>query len=143
MAYVKQRLKTDCGIACLAMLCNVSYEHAKELIDWRHGKYRGTTTKQLREAAWKIGYNVRGTKTDRLKVVRDPRAWKNIPTPAMTSDWWYLVPDNSLVKVRQPERGSGWHWVVWRKQKIYDPARGVFHPSKYGRKPSSYLEFLK
>ncbi len=142
MSYIKQRLKTDCGVACLAMLCELDYEQAAGMIDWKYGKYKGTTTKQLREAAQLVGYNVRGTKTDRLKVVRKPIEWYDMPIPN-TADWWYTLPDNSLVKIRQPERGSGWHWVVWKKNKIYDPARGVFHPSKYGYKPNSYLEFLK
>lgn len=143
MAFVKQRLKSDCGVACLAMLCDVTYEQAAKVIDYKYGKYKGTSTKQLREAAWRLGVPTRGTKKQRLKVVRAPTWWDKYIPPSL-SDWWYLIPDNSLVKIKRYNvTGGRWHWVVWRKEKVYDPARGVFHPSKYGWKPSSYLEFVK
>ena len=144
MSFVKQRLKSDCGIACLAMLCDVTYDKAAGVILWEWGKYKGTTTKQLRVAALSFGYPVDSTPQLRLKVVREPKGWRDANTPApSTSDWWYLIPPNSLVKIKRDNASSGdWHWVVWKKNKIYDPARGVFHPSRYNHKPSSYMQFL-
>lgn len=142
MAFVKQRNKRDCGVAALAMLCDVTYEEANRAIPWRReGILSGTTTTQLREGGIKLGYETKSTPQNRLKVVRKPKSWAGWKD----ANLWAVIPDNSLVKIQHP-RGSnwGWHWVVWRKGKIYDPARGVFAPKKYGEKsPSSYMEFKK
>lgn len=144
MAFIWQRGEKDCGVAALAMLCNVTYEEADKTIPWRReGNLAGTTTKMLRDGGAKLGYSTESTPQDRLKVVKAPKSWASRP-PSIVADFWHLIPDNSLVKIPHP-RGSGWgwHWVVWRKHSVYDPARGVFHPSKYGTKPSSYMEFIK
>ncbi len=134
----------DCGVAALAMLCDVTYEEAMKVIPWRReGSLRGTYTKQLREGAFRLGYYTRSTPQDRLKPIMYPKFWARLPPPTL-SDIWYLMPDNSLVKIPHPEGTQhGSHWVVWHKEKIYDPARGVFHPAKYNGKPSSYMEFMK
>ncbi len=145
MAYVKQLGKNDCGVACLAMLCDVDYILALQAIPFRkRGLMGGTTTTQIREGASTLGYTTKSTPQNRLKVVRrDKKEWKWMPD-AMTSDYWYSIPNNSLVKIKHDQcTGGKFHWVVWRKQKIYDPARGVFHPSRYGYKPISYMEFVK
>jgi hypothetical protein len=109
------------------MLCDVSYEEAKAAIV-RHPKARGwgTSTKQVKAAGKRLGYEGEGTKTGRL-------------VPLRTKDWT-AIPDNSLVKIRMVDRLER-HWVVWRKGSIYDPARGVFKPRVYDKKPSSYLWF--
>ena len=140
MAFVKQRLRSDCGIAAIAMLCDVTYEEAKAAIKWRKRSSYYTYTKQIRSAAIKLGYYTISTPEHRLKVVQEPASWVDMPTPGW-SDFWYLIPENSLVKIKND--GGRWHWVVWRKNKIYDPARGVFHPSKHGARPRSYMQFIK
>ena len=144
MAYVKQLGKNDCGVACLAMLCDVEYSIALRAIPFRkRGLMGGTTTAQIREGASTLGYTTKSTPQNRLKVVYAPKDWGGL-AGSLTSDWWYLIPDNSLVKIKFDQcTGGNFHWVVWRKQKIYDPARGVFHPSRYGYKPISYMEFVK
>ncbi len=144
MAFIRQRNRKDCGVATLAMLCGVTYEEAYRIIPWRkHGILFGTDTKMLRAGAERLGYRTESTPQDRLRVVRPPKDWGGL-AGALISDFWYLIPDNSLVKVPHPKgRNYGWHWVAWRKEHIYDPARGVFHPSKYGTKPASYMEFIK
>ena len=102
----------------------------------------------LRETVGKIKNNchTKSTPQNRLKAVRLKDwdiEWGKLPPPG-TSDYWYSIPDNSLVKIKFDQATSGrFHWVVWRKQKIYDPACGVFHPSRYGYKPISYMEFVK
>ncbi len=130
MAFVRQRAKTDCGVAALAMLCDVSYEEVYRVIPWRkHGIMYGTDTKMLRTAAERLGYEGRGTLKQQLKRMGASIDWRDIP-------------DNSLVKVPHPTL-SMWHWVAWRRGKIYDPARGVFSPEKIGLRPSAYMEFTK
>ena len=127
MAYVIQKGKTDCGVACLAMLCDVEYEDAMRAIPWkRAGLLDGTTTKQIREGAEKIGMY---TTYDRLRPLRE-KTWEDIP-------------DNSLVKIINPNDERRWHWVVWRKNKIYDPAVGVFKPKKFYAEPVSFMQFLR
>ncbi len=145
MAFVRQTHKSDCGIAALAMLCDVTYEDAKEAITWGE-KHSGfdTYTKQLRVAAILLGYRTKSTPKNHLKVVHAPKIWAPIRCAPNTSDWWYLIPANSLVKIKRDDGDPrGHHWVVWRKNKIYDPARGVFHPSKHGAKPLSYMQFIE
>ena len=135
MAFIRQRTKTDCGVAALAMLCNVPYEEANRAIPWRReGCLQGTTTRQLREGAEKLGYKTESTPKNRLKPLIGPKWIKT----------WTAIPDNSLVKVPHPKGSShGWHWVVWRKGQIYDPARGVFRNLSGTSTPSSYMQFLK
>ena len=141
MAFIRQKGKSDCGIATLAMLCDTTYNNAERVIPWRReGLLRGTDTKQLREGGHKLGYETKSTPQNRLRVLKAPRGWEGLPPPLVT-DLWYLIPDNSLVKVKARE--GLWHWVVWRKEKVYDPARGVFHPAKYGKKPTAYMQFIK
>lgn len=139
MPYVRQRHKTDCGIAALAMLCGVTYEEADQAIPWRRdGHKHGTTTAMLRQGALKLGYATRSTPKNRLKPIYAP---KDIPSWEL-SILWLSIPGNSLVKIPHPKgSGYGWHWVVWRNKKVYDPARGVFR--KFDTMPSSYMEFIK
>jgi len=131
MAFVRQRGKKDCGVAALAMLCDVTYEEAEKAIPWRrHGCAFGTDTKMLREGAIKLGYSTESTPQNRLKRISLPL--------------WFRIPYNSLVKIPIDGMQNAWHWVVWRNDRIYDPARGVFRPRNYGNHyPTSYMQFIK
>ncbi len=136
MAFVKQRNKRDCGVAALAMLCKVTYEEAEKAIPWRKkGCLEGTTTKMLREGAAKFGYQTHSTSQNRLKPIQI----KYGLTDRKVMDVWDDIPHNSLVKITNPNSDSGFHWVVWRNHKVYDPARGVFRI--YNKLPSSYMIF--
>jgi hypothetical protein len=89
----------------------------------------GTDTKMLRVAAERLGFEGRGTPKQQLK--------------RLGGDSWRDIPDSSLVKVPHPNpKISLWHWVAWRKGKVYDPARGVFSPEKVGLRPSAYMHFV-
>ena len=137
MAFVKQRFKSDCGVASLAMLCDVTWEQARDAIVWPSRRYY-TTTKQIRGAAWDLKF---ATMQGRLQIIRIPktREWEG---KLVDHKIWSLIPHNSLVKIPSGNEYSGrWHWMVWRNGKVYDPARGVFKPEKVGRVPSSYMEF--
>lgn len=125
--YVGQREAKDCGVAAIAMLCEVTYEEADFAIPRDRPRKYGTTTRQLIEGAAELGYRACG---NRLRPLRyDKISWTGIE-------------DNSLVKVPHP-RGNGWHWVVWCGSEIYDPARGVFRPLFYeGGRPISRLRFI-
>ena len=139
MAFVRQRGKKDCGVAALAMLCDVTYEEADRAIPWRrHGCAFGTDTKMLRAAAKSLGYEGQGTPKHQLRRI-------NRKPESVVADMWRDIPYNSLVKIPHPDPNiSIWHWVVWRNDRIYDPARGVFRPRNYGNHyPTSYMQFIK
>lgn len=138
MSFVRQRSKTDCGVAVLAMLCDVTYEEAHSAIRWKGYRHRGTTTRMLREAAPNFGFTTKSTPQNRLKIIKAPDVWVG---RIVGGEIWNFIPPNSLVKI--PRKKIGWHWVVWRRGKIYDPARGVFLPRKYSSIPSSYMEFVR
>ena len=149
MAFIRQRRKTDCGVAALAMLCDTTYEAADRAIPWRReGSKGGTRTSQLREGARKLGYRTEGTTKNHLKVIQAPDGWVEEHGTKVDHRIWTFIPDNSLVKLPKP-LGRNWHWVVWRNGKIYDPAVGVFKPRKYAELdghelfPTSYLQFIK
>ena len=56
MKYIKQRNKTDCGVACVAMLANVTYTQAKlALFGERHKGVGYTQTNQMRDTLEKLG----------------------------------------------------------------------------------------
>ncbi len=137
MAFVHQRSKTDCGVASLAMLCNVTYEEAKAVIQWERRNSRGTTTRMLRAGALKLGYITESTPQNRLKTIKFPDVWVG---KTVGGEIWNFIPPNSLVKLPGMR---GWHWVVWKNDRIYDPARGVFRPRRYDKIPTSYMEFVK
>ena len=141
-AFIKQRGETDCGVCAMAMLCNATYEDVYRTIPWRRqGILCGTDTKMLLTAAERLGYEGRSTPENRMKVVKAPKSWEDLPPP-LPDDWWHLIPNNSLVKVRHPTDNTIWHWVAWRKGRVYDPARGVFTPGKSGLKPASYMHIV-
>ena len=147
MTYIRQRNKLDCGVAALAMLCDVTYEEANRAIPWRReGILNGTTTKQLRDGGLRLGYVTRSTPGDRLKVIQAPKGWVEEHGSKVDHNIWSFIPENSLVKVPGGDHGR-WHWVVWRKGRVYDPAIGVFRPRHYVERfsdkvPSSYMQFV-
>lgn len=143
MAYVRQRNKKDCGVAAVAMLCLVTYEQAHAAIPWsKRDKKSGTTTKQLTTSIHNLGFIPNGTNRGYLKRlivgVHDDRSDVRF--------LWNHIPNNSLVKI--PGEADDWHWVVWRKGKIYDPSLGVFTPRHYSNRfpemiPTSYIHVEK
>lgn len=102
-----QRLATDCGVACLAMLCGVSWMRARTAI-FGAVKRQGfsTRTRDLVRGATVLGFRL----DSRLRPCRG-RGWADIPTPA-------------LVKVGNHTK-TGWHWVVVAN---HDGTKSVFDP---------------
>lgn len=119
--YVRQRGRTDCGVACLAMLCNTSWWGARSAIfgDKRCRSYSTRTADMSRGAAW-LGYRL----DRRLRPARG-KGWREIPAPA-------------LVKVANHKK-RGWHWVVVAgdgdARLVYDPAvDGRLTPEAYQKR---------
>lgn len=126
MPFVKQRRNDDCGVCCAAMLLDTTYTQAKRLIFGR--------------TCWDQSH-VTETRDIIRAIARSPEYTNPWPRLTVCADW-YDIPDHSLVKIPHPN-GRRWHWVVWYKRKVYDPARGVFHVVKYRKRPSSYLQVVR
>lgn len=127
MTYVKQKHFHDCGVACFAMLIDITYETAFHILFSSQPKKRKyyLTTKAIKTAAVVNGFIV---EQDRLKRCKE---WNDVPSNSLVKVWGEHIPKNY------------WHWVVYRKEKIYDPGRGVFKPDKYPLQLKSYLEVKK
>src|SRR5262245_51455634 len=61
MRVVTQRHQMDCGVACLAMICGVSYENALVAVAQVAPNVcvSGMWTKEIRQAAQRLGYRLR------------------------------------------------------------------------------------
>ena len=125
MSFIRQKTKDDCGVCSFSMLTGLDYEFSKDHFfgENYHGKMQ-TKTKDIVNAINRCLCFT--TDRKRLKPVKS----------------WEDIPDNSLVKISRKGRRN-WHWVVWRNRKIYDPARGVFKPLRFGRLPSSFIQILR
>lgn len=153
VTFIRQRYSSDCGIAALAMLCEVTYEEAYKAIPWgKRGWRQGTTTKEMRLGGENLGYfTVSDTKKHLLPIRNFAASRGGIDTQGCrvcnAIELWGIIPRNSLVKIPHPE-GWGSHWVVWRNGKIHDPARGVFTPKKFvelfpDQRPTSFMQFIR
>jgi len=122
MRYVRQRTDTECGIACIAMLADVSYEDARQALFGPKHKGKGRTQKdQMRKAL--TGFGVITTK----RLIRCARQ------PTLKRD--------ALVRANVAPKSGNWHWAVWdaRRQRFLDP----LPYKKNNLKPYSYLVILR
>jgi hypothetical protein len=103
MRRVKQKSKTDCGVACFATLAGVSYTQAKRaLFGENHEGPCYTQTDQMRNALKEFG------------VILSEKLVRCVYPEHLNRD--ALIRTNVL-------SNEMWHWVVWdaRRQKILDP----------------------
>jgi hypothetical protein len=98
--------KEGCGIACVAMLADVTYEDARRKI-FGKGPVTPTKTKAMQEALRKFGVS------SAKKLIRSTK----------TRHYTELTQD-ALLKVKLPKRDApDWHWIVWDAgcKKFHDP----------------------
>lgn len=110
--------KKNCGVIAVAVIAGVPVDVAAKHI----GKNGATTTKQLAEGLRKLGYQC----PDRLQ---------RIPRPQL-----------AIAKMVDPNRKSGWHWVVVDGPRIFDGINGTPEGKvkwKPGWKMTSYLPITK
>lgn len=104
MNLVKQCRKSDCGIACAAMLAGVSYEEASAAAAL-FGKRRGPTNE-----------------TTMYLILRNLGLKVKLPMVAGAANG-----TNALLKCNRTERRLAgvkrWHWCVWfaAEQRVLDP----------------------
>jgi len=101
--FIEQRRKTDCGIACLAMLCNCLY---KEMASIFYGKRKtakgGIYPDDMLEIIEEMGY--------------DYKEVKKLPARGC-----------ALVAVQWKESNLSGHYVVWdsNRKQFLDPLHGA------------------
>ena len=100
-----------CGIACIAMLADISYKKVRKRI---FGKRRvvPTNTKAIRKALRKFGI------TSSKKLIRSTRA-----------QHYTNLQQDALLRVKLPKRDApNWHWIVWdaRRQRFFDPGEDPY-----------------
>jgi ABC-type bacteriocin/lantibiotic exporter with double-glycine peptidase domain len=127
MKLVRQMYNCDCGVACVAMLADVKYDRAMEVVAKafeaaRSRRYRadksGTTTHDI-----KLALNMLG----KVVISQGPaRSFEEIPA-------------NSLVSVKHPRRNLT-HWVVWTGKRVYCPTEGSRGRTRYNWKPQKYVQ---
>lgn len=110
----QNKKKKNCGIIAVAVIAGVSLEVAQNAV----GKRGGTSTKDLAKGLRSLGFDCPD------KCQRSPR------------------PQLGIGHLKDPNRRSGWHWVVVDGDKIYDGIYG--NPDgtvkwKKGWKLTSYL----
>ena len=106
MRTVKQKDKNGCGVACVAMLTNVSYEEARDVI-YRAGRSRLTKTEDLYIALKALGRN---------PLSKTRRGFYSTKLHELKTD--------ALVFVELDDDGDNpKHWMVWdaAAKKLRDP----------------------
>jgi ABC-type bacteriocin/lantibiotic exporter with double-glycine peptidase domain len=98
--YIYQRGKTDCGVACFAMIAGFLYEDARRLFPKTIS--RGLFPEQLLEKLDDVGFDARET--------------KSLPKKGI-----------ALVTVNWKKDDLGGHFVVWdsKRKQFLDPIFGV------------------
>ncbi len=133
MKIVRQMYKTDCGVACVAMLADVSYDLALQTVSVSH---RQITNKRYRAD--------KGGTSTRAMVMSLFNLGCDIPEgPEVKAKRFQEIPPCSLVNAGRPRSGKGTHWVVWTGSRVYCPSDGVRGVTKYNWRPYSYIHAPK
>src|SRR6266481_121911 len=104
MKHIIQEDDNGCGVACVAMLADVSYGTARKAM-FGLGDVRETSTADLRKAL--LAFSLKPA--DRLVPLRT-RHYSSLREPA-------------ILKANLRKRNY-WHWVVW------NPNQGILDPDK-------------
>lgn len=101
MKIVKQRDRTGCGLACVAMITGQTYwQVRRKVIPDDPSRPYATTAKDLNSLS------------------------KNIAPKMISTNSWEKVPNLAIVAVGKRKSGN-WHWVVFQRKNdiavFYDP----------------------
>jgi len=127
---VKQRLKADCGIACVAMVSGHSYEKVKSDFanTFKVRTYR-SSTKQLAQLLEKYKMNVSEMKS---------QAWSDISGVCIVGVNWYkpnmfhwvvTVKDNNRFLILDPDSAQvyqGYDWIDEEDGFIHSPSESNY-----------------
>ncbi|MDD4913360.1 MAG: hypothetical protein PHP57_13795 [Sideroxydans sp.] len=96
---IRQRYKSDCGVACVAMVANVTYRRAFEVFGFDDVKSFYTSHNNLEAALIELGCQVQ-----RKKFVT-----------------WDEVAGSAIIPVNHRRKRQNFHWVVFDRQAVLDP----------------------
>jgi ABC-type bacteriocin/lantibiotic exporter with double-glycine peptidase domain len=106
MERVKQKTGTDCGVACVAMVCGKDYDEVKAFIFPHGGRSMRTNKDQLIAALKHFG----------RKSARNLQSSGQINFTKI--DWAF----DAILKCNRQENGN-WHWIAWdgKQKRMLDP----------------------
>lgn len=96
---VRQRYRSDCGVACVAMVAQVKYQQAFDVFGFTEEDRFYTRHKHLMEALEKLGCEVQ------RKMFRS----------------WEDIPGHAILPVNRRCEGKHFHWVVYDGKAVLDP----------------------
>lgn len=117
MKKVSQKRRTDCGVACVAMISGTKYEVAKKAMG--EAAARRTQVADLRRALKKLGYDL------------------GHRSVSVTYDKLKTLSFDCILKTKPGRISGNWHWMVWdhRAKAILDP----FPEGKTYKKPEKLI----
>lgn len=106
MQLIYQDDPNGCGIACVAMILNLSYEAARHLMFPDSKTIFGTSTPHIKDVLSEHGFEIRNL----------------IPFRSRTP---HSLAHDALLKVNPYMNGRRWHWILWDSDSkiIRDPER--------------------
>ena len=109
LGFISQELPTECGVACIAMLGNISLEIARRDVNFSNASNSRTTQKELRNALKKNG------KTLSRKIAYiDSKTLKSLQAVLLVA-----------VNFKEKDDTQYWHWLVYdnteNQGRILDP----------------------
>jgi hypothetical protein len=101
MRRVRQRNRSDCGVACVAMLARVSYQQAFDTFGFAEGERRFYTSRvQLVNALKLLGCEVQ---------------WRKFSS-------WEAVSGSAILGVNYRCNRCNFHWVAYDGKYVRDPS---------------------
>lgn len=132
LTLVKQEGASDCGVACLQMVCRQSRENIITLLGRDPNlppdgqSPIGIPGFELQYVLWKLDM----ASMLLLPVTGESEDWKkriSQETNRYNGDWISYNANNSyavIVGVPSKNVEDQTHWIVWSRGKVYDPSRG-------------------
>ena len=148
MRLIKQKLSSDCGICCLAMLTGIQHKKVIKLIGdcWNNEEGLGG----LSESLIRLGF-----KTKKVKIKFSSGKTYNIEQPInfkviryrdeishsyFTNQVWGR---RALLTVPSLNYKNGYHLVYWHYNKLYDPSTKKIYKNLDELKPTQIAIFME
>ena len=132
---VRQQHEEGCGIACVAMLCGMSYRSVyRAARDKFYGIDAATDSKPR-------NFNTTGLNVGELHELLDGfgiRSMNSLSSLAGSSPEKALLGQTVILAVDRRQDG-GHHWVVWNAHRILDPNKPPARRTSKGYHCGSYL----
>jgi hypothetical protein len=127
MKMITQRKGTnDCGICCVAMLADVSFEEAKKAFSSMN-EDGSTKQSHVRKALENLGIQLSGR----------CGAGKNLDR-----SFFQTLGSNALLRIERS--GENWHWAVWNAagESVHDPTPTIGIRKKFPPRITGYYRVI-